>query len=211
MLQTLQNTLEWRGWGLNLLTIGAIASCFFTILQGIGIWKQNLRVRCQKSGESVSVIFFSYSLFYFFAFMAYGIFKQSIAMTFNGTLGFVSIPILAALWRYKRFTKIELASFAVFPLMIPAMILMEEERDILLLIFLIGVLFSIARQAYEAWESADTSTIDPVFIAIFMATNAFWLLYAIAIDNLALIIFNPISFVLFLFIFLMYWKKGRKT
>lgn len=207
----LENTFEWREWGLNFVTVGAIATCFFTILQGIGIWKQNLRVRREKSGESVSVIFFSYSLFYFFAFAVYGIAKQSIAMTFNGALGFVSIPMIAALWRYKRFTKIESASFAVFPLMIPAMILMEEERDILLLIFLVGGLFSIARQAYEAWESSDTSKIDPIFIAIFMATNAFWLLYAIAIDSLALKIFNPIAFGLFFFIFLMYWKKGRKT
>src|SRR3989338_6477810 len=107
ILGMLARSVEYQNIGWNPLFLGALGTMFFTMLQAYGIWKQGRRVWESCSGAGVSATFFGYAMFYFLAFLVYGAERWSIAMTINGCLGFLHIPIIAGLHRFKGFTRRE--------------------------------------------------------------------------------------------------------
>ena len=102
-----KRTVEYKEFGFNALTISASATIIFSLLQAYGIFGQSQKIWRNKSGEALSGTFFFYNFFYFLIFFIYGISEKSVAMSFNGALCFLYIPILIGLKKYKGFTKIE--------------------------------------------------------------------------------------------------------
>ncbi len=203
-----QGTVEWQNWGWNALTISFIATVAFTLFQGWGLWKQDQTIRESRSGESVSVLFFSYFGCVFFSFLCYGFIIKSVAAAFNGLLGFLHVLVLVSLWRFKGFTPIEKLLAAAFPLAIVAMVTVPWKNALLLLL-MGGSLLPMAHQPWEMWRNKSAGAVDIRFIAIFMASTVFWTIYGFAIDNWVLEIINP-SALTILVITSFFWFKYRR-
>lgn len=204
----LKSTVEYRNWGWNAITIGAIGTAFFTILQGYGLLKQNRGIWEKESGESVSVSLFGYYLFYLIAFLVYGVEKKSMAIVFNGLLFLLCVPILVGLKRFKGFTKGERIGLCLFPLMPPIMFF-GGSKDMLLLSFLFGIAFFLLFQVYEIWKEKSVGSLDFKMLVIFFLTSIFWTVFAFAIEDIGLMVFNPLALAIYTVIFAL-WAKYRK-
>jgi uncharacterized protein with PQ loop repeat len=186
----LRTTVEWHSWGYNALTISFIATVAFTLFQAWGLWKQIGTMRVRRSGESISLLLFSYLGCVFFSMLYYGLLVRSIAAVFNGLLGFLHVVVVVLLWRYKRIARAEMMLAATFPLMIVAMVVVPW-RDTLLLVVMAISLVPMAHQPLEMWRNRSAGAVDLRYVAIFMASAGFWTIYALAIGNWVLSIINP--------------------
>ena len=199
VIHFLKNTVEWQGWGYNALTISFIATAVFTVLEGWGFWIQNRSIWQNKSGESISGSLFIYFGCLFVTVIAYGYYIKSIAAIFNGMLGFMHLPILFGLWKYKGFTKLEKGALYVFPLMIPAMIVLPW-KDLLMISLLFGTIIPLAMQLYEMWREKSAGVINARFIGILIISTAFWVIYAFAIENWVMKVIYPVTLVILILI-----------
>jgi hypothetical protein len=211
LIEIIKGTVEFQNWGLNILTISALGTVFFTLLQAWSLLRQNKAIWQNRSGESINVTIFSYWLFYFMAFTIYGFGNKSIAMVANGLLFIVFIPIILGLWKFKKFNLIEKLGFSVFWI-IPLKMHIDpiSDRQNLLLIFLIGILLFSIFQPYEVWKNKHPGSIEPKMLLVFMATNIFWFVYGLTIKDMALIVFNPLGFLVFAVTFWL-WRKYKKS
>lgn len=207
-MEFIQETLEYKAWGFNLITFCFFATIFFTLFQGWSFWKQNLVV-WKKGGESVSVTLFGYWCFYFITFGIYGIYKHTAAMMINGLLGFMCIPILVGLYKKKGFSRNEKIFLCTAPAMIPALVLLEQ-KDLFITILLFGILIAAGSQTYEIWKKKDAGSVDIRIVVVFSAASIFWFFYALKIDNLPLIIFNPLSLALLVLTAALWLKYKRR-
>jgi uncharacterized protein with PQ loop repeat len=208
VIHFLKNTVEWQGWGYNALTISFIATAVFTVLEGWGFWMQNISIWRNKSGESISVSLFIYFGCLFSTVIAYGYYIKSIAAIFNGMLGFMHLPILFGLWKYKGFTKLEKGALCVFPLMIPAMIVLPW-KDLLMISLLFGTIVPLVMQLYEMWRAKSAGVIDARFIGILIISTAFWVIYAFAIQNWVMEVIYPLTLVILILIFMLRFHYAR--
>ena len=205
LIDILKNTKEVREWGLNWITIGALGTLLFTFLQTWGIWKQNKNIKSKKSGEGISVTLFGFSAFYFMAFINYGFYCNSIAMILNGCLGFPCFELLKNLEKFKTITTKEKMSLVFFSLM-PLSMALVPYRKTLQLVFLIGILWGIFLQILELVQKGK-SNLEPKTIRIFLITGLFWFVFALAIKDVPLMIFNPIAIILYCIILFLLRRK----
>jgi len=203
----IQNSVEWNGWGWNSLTISFFATLMFTIIQALGLSKQFYTIYRSASGVSVSAPFFAYFFYAMVSCFFYGIFSQSIALVCNGTLGIFYFLVLFGLWKYKGFTKIEMTLLFLFSLMVVFMIIFPW-KDTLFLIFTAGGLVPMANQPIVMWRNKNAGVLDLGFVVVFSASVLFWLIYGLAIKNLALMIINPIALII-MFITILLWLKYK--
>jgi uncharacterized protein with PQ loop repeat len=205
-----KNTVEWQGWGYNALTISFIATAVFTVLEGWGFWMQNLSIWRNKSGESISVVLFIYFGCLFISVIAYGYNIKSMAAIFNGMLGFLHLPILFGLWRYKGYTKLEIGCLCAFPAMIPAMIFLPW-KDLLMISMLFGSIIPLAMQLYEMWRAKSAGVVDARFLGVLIISTAFWVVYAFAIQNWVMEVIYPLTLAILVLIFLLRFHYTRPS
>ena len=209
MYEILKSTVEYQNWGYNALTFSAIGTFFFTILQMWSFGQQSKLIWASCSGESVSVKMFSYWFFYWMSFSVYGVAGKSIAIVFNGLMFLATAPILLGLYKFKGFVRQEKILFWIFAL-IPLVMYYcpKPQKPTLLLILLMGVLFSIILQPYEIWQKKNAGKVEPKLLAIFAVTAVFWFAYGIVIKDIPLMIFNPLAIVVLL-VTLGLWRKYK--
>lgn len=203
----LQGTVEYLNWGFNILTISAIATFFFSICQGWGIYKQSQLIQEETKGESVSVTLFSYWFFYFISFSIYGENQKSVAMLINSFLWIPCLLVLRGLVKYKKIKITEKISFLFFCLM-PIFMFFTRNRDDLYSVYLFGILIFMSFQPFEIWQKNDSGAVSPQLLIAFFVTGVFWFFYALAIGNWPLMIFNPIACAIICVTFIL-WRKYR--
>jgi len=205
MFEFIKNSAEYIGWGFNSPTITALITAFLTLVQGYGVWAQARGIWKKKNADSVSEPLFAYSAFYFFAFIIYSIFAGRLAMLFNGLLGFLYIPIIIGICKFKRIKTWEWIFTAILPAMIFLMYFVSD-KDTLLFIFLIGSLFGAVMQVWEVFDKKRRGNFNLTFLLVFLITNVFWLIYGVVISNWEFEIFNSASIAVFLFGLYLYIK-----
>ena len=209
MWEWIQGTLEYQHWGWNSLIIGSAGTIIFTFFEGWGILKQNESIWREKSGESVSVSWFSFLGFFFFAFILYGVHLKSIAIVVNGSvLGPLHLPVLWGLWKYKGFTGKEKLLFVLSVLMVPAMAFIPWKSEVYLLLS-IGTIIALASQPWEIWENKNAGVLEIRLIGIYLVSTGFWVAYAFATGDLPLEIITTAALFLLLITCLL-WFKYRK-
>lgn len=209
MVEFIRNSVEFREWGINILTLSSIATIILTVFQGYGLMSQNQQIWKMKSAESISELYFSFNLFYFSSFVIYGISQNSLAMIFNGLLGIIYIPIIVGILKFKKIPKNKKISMALMAIMVPAMAIFEN-KNLFISILLIGILLLLFRQLAEIAILRNRGALSLKFILVFLATTVFWLIYAIMIANLPLAIFNLIAMISFIFLLYFYFKYGEE-
>lgn len=148
---------------------------------------------------------------YFFSASVYGAEQKSIALMILIVNGFLHIPIMTGIPKYRGVTQREERIVGVFFLMIPLMWCAAKVglHEAFFLAALFGLLGFIGPQAYRAWESPNTSDLNLTMILSFLFGAVFWFIYGFAVDSWALKLFNPPAFLLWSFILVMWWRKGR--
>ena len=186
---------EYREWGWNVLTIGAIGIVALVFVEGWGAWKQNQKIWREKSGESVSVIFFSYNFFSFTALIFYGAHIASGASILNGLLAFFYIPILLGLWKFKGFTRKEKVLFFLYSMMVPAIAILPWKDEVFLIISL-GIVYSVATVPWELWKMKKSGAVEIKLLIVFLVSTVFWVSYSFAIHEWVLEILTTINLIL---------------
>ena len=192
----MKEIIEIQHWGWNPIIITSFLTICFTIFQGYGIVKQSQKIWRTKSGKSISTFAFFFGCFYFFSFIFYGLEKMSLAIIFNGLLGFLYLPIVIGLIKFKKFKLYEKILLPITALVIPVMI-MTAEKDLLLFILLMVTLITIVTQVLEIRKEKSRGSVEIKFVVIFLLTNIFWLIYAFIIGNWPLEIFNSLAIVVY--------------
>lgn len=196
MLELLQNTIEYREWGLNAATIGAMGIIFFTFVEGWGLWKQIQTIWHARSGESISFRWFTYLGSYFVAGLVYGMHLSSVSMVFGSLIpALLHLPIILGIMKFKQLGKNEKAQSVLFILMIPAMIL-TAQKDMLYIVLSIGTIYALATQPLELYRVKSPGVVDIRLITVYLVSTAFWLLYAFAIKAVGLMVVTPFALIL---------------
>lgn len=182
MMELFRNTLEYKDFGFNALTVSAIGTILFSLLQGYGILGQSHKIWRAKSGEAISSTFFFYNFFYFLIFLIYGIDEKSVAMSFNGALCFLYIPILVGLRKFKGFTKTEIISALLMFLIVPAMLFYQQKHQLLFLFSLVAII-AIVNQFKEIFRSGKFGILSIKYVWMFFVTSIFWCIYYAATKN----------------------------
>ncbi len=199
----MENFVEIENFGFNSLTITALMTMLFTIFQGYGVIVQNKMIWQKKSVESLSATLFFLYCFYFISFFFYGLEKRSIAMSFNGLLALPYIPIVIGFLKFRKLSWKEKISLLLTMAVVPLMIIIPN-KDIFLLILLMISLVILGTQPFEMIKTKKRGAVEIKFILIFSTTSIFWLIYAIAIGNWVLTIFNSSALVIYAVIIYLY-------
>jgi len=202
--------VEIQNFGLNALTVIFFITLIFTFFQAYALHKQNQKIVKNKSGLSVSFVFFCYYGFSALAVIIYGWQKLSLALMINGLLGFIILAIITNLLRFKKIPLGEklsgLASIVVLPLIIFA-----PQKDLLFLIFGSIINLALLLQILEIWRNRNSGTVHPGQTIVSLFSNTFWLIYAIIMHIWPLEVVNSISLVLWFSMLFSYYKFHPKT
>jgi uncharacterized protein with PQ loop repeat len=201
----MENFVEIKNWGMNLSTLVFIVTIFFTLLQAVALIKQNNKIVKNRSGESVSFIFFSYYGFSALAVIAYGLFNHSLALTVNGFLGFLVLVIIFNLLRFRKNSVTEKVIGLGSALAIPLIIFLPQ-KDVLFLIFGSIVMMTISLQIIEIWKNKSSGSVHLAQTIVSLFSGSVWLIYAIMTGIWPLQVMNSIGLILWMGVLLSYLK-----
>jgi len=191
----MQKFVEIQYFGANVLTAMFFITLLFTFFQARALFKQNWKIVKNKSGLSVSFVFFCYYGFSALAVIIYGWHKLSLALMLNGLIGFIIMAIIINLLRFKKIALgekiIGLASAIVLPL-----IIFVPQKDLLFLIFGSIINLALLLQVLEIWRNKSSGSVHPGQTIVSLFSNTFWLGYAVVMNIWPLEIVNSISLVL---------------
>lgn len=202
--------MEFAQFGWNALTVGFLGTVLFTFAEAWGLWQQKRAIWENRSGESVSVIWFLYVAAVLVVMTIYAITINSITLTFNGlVLGILHAPILIGLWRFKGYTKIE-KTVGVCCLIAVTVMLASPFKDWFYLLFSAGnILFSLA-QPYEIWKNKDSGVVEVKLLAVYLASTLFFIIYSFAIGDWVLKIISP-AYLVIITLTILVWFRYRRA
>ncbi|MBI3274008.1 MAG: hypothetical protein HYZ69_02595 [Candidatus Colwellbacteria bacterium] len=156
---------------------------FFSVLGAWGLWKQNFAIWKNKSGRSVSISHFSFSLGYFLSGFTWGLEKNSLALILHcGGRAFFHVPILVGLWKFKGFTRSEKILSGLFLAGIFVTILMSV-KEASFLIYSIGSILAYFTQPVEIFRNKYAGTVEPGLHWIYFGNGTFWTIYGFATND----------------------------
>lgn len=209
MLNIIEQTVEYQGWGYNALTVGTIGALTFLILEAWGMYKQIRKIWEDRSASVLSVHWFGYGMSFMLACIPYGIAFRSATIVIAVTVLFIlHLPILWGIYVFRGFKKHEVIGLCLYSLMLPAMIWLPW-MDIVYLTFSMGLIWSFATQPWEMWRAKEVGEVEIRLLIALLLSMVFWATYAFAIEALALMILNPLLFVI-LTITIVLWVKYRR-
>lgn len=204
----LRSTLEWQNWGANFSTFVFLVTVILSCSQQWGILKQRKTVLGKHSAKSISVPFISYYACFGVSFLYYGLVTKSLAIIFNGSIGFFCFALLFAINKVQPLTRRQIFLFLLFLTMIAAMVLLRKKDDFLLLTML-GFTIPLVSQPIEMWRKKSIGVTDLRFIIPFLISGTFWTINAFIIGDWVLQIFCPITLLITLVV-LGLWFHYRK-
>ena len=209
MNEIILGSVEYRMWGLNAPTVSACATFVLTIAIGWTIWLQARKIWSEKKGQSMSVPWFIYFLFFNFTFFLYGVETNSLAKSFNGGVhSLMHVPVVTGLWKYKGFGRAEWTLLAITPLMIPAMLFIPWKGAVFAILFILA-LMSAATQPLELYRTKKPGTLEPRLVGGFATSGIFWTIFAISTNDRGMMFSMPVA-VLVHGTTLVLWLKYRR-
>lgn len=186
----IRRSVEYRLWGWNIATVGAIGTSIFTFFQGYAFMVQGAAVWKSRSGASLSIPASGFWASYFCTFFLYALSIPSTAMAFNCLLIIPVLYMIAGLWMYSVPSPREWGIVALSFLAVPAMFVFPKALVYgSLLIVAIATLF---HQTFEVWKYGP-GVLRRSFVIIFLSTCAFWLVFTFMIGNWIIFAFNVVA------------------
>jgi len=213
MLELWKASLEYKVWGWNFPTSVVAISFVYLFFELWALWKQNKLIWLERSGETVSIIWFSYYGIHAFAGIMYGIQIQSIAvMSTSLMLGLIHIPIVIGLWKFKAaegtLRRHEKVQVALFPLMLPAVIFLPYI-DLVYSLFTLGIMYGLVIQPYEMWRTRSRGVLEVRVIFIYLGSSLIWTSIGFYLHIPLFMLFSPLS-TLCLVAMLILWFRFAK-
>ena len=203
---------EYQRFGWNLATISAGGTMFFAVLMIVFSLRQNRDIWRGRSAEGIEMSMFGYMCAYAFTFGYYGIFTHSLAAVINSTVGLSYIPILIGISMFRK--DIRRRDIAIALLLGAGMVVgmvLTEEKDLLLMVYLFGILFFLGKQAWTVWITGTMGDLSPGYAWVFFLQSGVWLAYAIKVDAWPLEVFNGVAMIIFLLILKPWFvRKGHE-
>jgi uncharacterized protein with PQ loop repeat len=211
MLDTLKSTVEYQGFGSNILTAGAIGAMIVLIWESYGIIAQIRKIWHERAAEALSSYMFGYTAAFMAASIPYGIATKSATIVISaGVVFLLHLPIMWGIMTFRGYTLKESVITCTFFLMVIAMIAMPSWMDAFYLAFSIGTLYAFGTQAWQIWREKSAGTLEIKLILVYMASSVFWGCYAFAAGLVPLMILNPLFFMLMLLIVLL-WRRYKNN
>lgn len=212
MIDLIKQSIEYRSWGWNLVTLSFIATLFLYAIQVWTLSSQRAKIHRERSAEAVSVPLVALIGSVMAAFGVYGVFRSSLASALNGSQAIFYFLVYREVARQRRLTNSELLVGSGFLLAPFVMVLLgtEKSRELYMLILLFASLFPMAHQPYVMWRCKSAGVAEAKVFLSFSASSLFWWIYAIATGDPVLQIVNPISLVI-MAITLSLMRKYRNT
>lgn len=209
MTKYITNLVEIQNFGLNAITVSAIATAIFALATVWGLFKQNKLIWGSKSGESIAVPWFICAAFNFYSMFIYGLVTSSGALIFNGFLaGIFYAPILTGLGKFKGFSRQDKIIFSTFTLALLTMIFLPIKGS-MYLFFSLATTVALAMQPWEIWKQKSSGIVDIRLILIYFIATSFWAIYSYLLKNWRMeVVFDSALVVLFITILL--WFRYHK-
>ncbi|MDE1874626.1 MAG: hypothetical protein KGI79_01680 [Patescibacteria group bacterium] len=200
------NSVEFRHWGWNAMTVAFIATVAFTFVQAWSLWIQAGTIWKKRSAESVSVPLFTFGCFACVGFAIYGYFIRSIATLASGGIQcLMYVPVVIGIIRFKRVRPYEWALVALFTAIGPLMAIVSR-KDLFLFAIISVELFVLADQPYQIWKNKSAGAVNPKTMCVYLAACAFWTVYALMIHDWVLSVFNPLGVVILGTTLALWWR-----
>lgn len=184
--------MEFENWGWNAITISFIATMVMAAFTAWGLFYQLIAVWKNKSGLSVSVVWFSFGLGLYGVFALYGIELNSWALMLSGvSRGLLHLPILIGLWKFKGFSSFEkvLTVGVIASLVITGIL---PHRAWIFFVFSMVALVFVAAWPWEIYRNKDSGVVELKLICVYLANSVFWIIYGVAIGDWVLIVTSPL-------------------
>jgi hypothetical protein len=190
-----QDLVEFKQFGFNAVTISALATVIFTLIEAYGLIRQNRIIRNKRSAKSIANPVFIYFAFMFAIMLVYGVARKEGTLIFNGCLFVCFIPIVLALYKFKGFFNTDILLFFVGAISLIAMIFLSmKEMEIIFTFFSFGSILILILQSREIWKQKSVGEVDPVLIATYIVSEIFWMIYAFKTNDLPLLLIVTLSF-----------------
>jgi len=192
VLNIVEQTVEYRGFGLNALTVGAAGALALLLFEAWALIQQARTIWRDRSADILSTYWFGYTACFAAAYVPYGIAIQSGTLVFTCTVwSALHIPILWGIHKFRGYTAKETVTMGAFVLMVPVMIWLPWI-DLAYLVFSVGMVYAFATQTWELWKEEKTGSLEIKLLAVYIVSTTFWTIYVFAINALALMILNPV-------------------
>ena len=200
--------MELENFGWNVVTIGFCGTIFFTLLAAWGLWQQAKKIWLNKSGQSVSVFWFSYNIFLFSANVVYGYSIKSLALIFNGALlSLMYLPVVIGLAKFKGFRPFQKWLFVLYLGLIILMVIVPIKSQMYLLFSIVNII-ALITQPWEIMKNKNSGMVEVRLIVVYLASTMFWVAYAFAIKDWALQIICPTYLIIWIATLIL-WKKYK--
>lgn len=201
--------IEIEAFGINILSLSFVATLLFTLFQGIAFIKQNKKILKTKSSKSVSFSFYSFFGFSALAVTIYGLYNQSLALSINGLLGFISLVIAINIIKFRKLAKGELRIGLISAIAIPLMIIVPQKDFIFLGLGLI-IAKTLMMQILEIWKNKSSGAYHSGQIFVSITSCSFWLIYSIIVKIWPMMIINTLFLLLWFLLLFSYFKFKEK-
>jgi hypothetical protein len=211
MLDIIKNTVEYQGFGPNMLTAGAIGAMVVLLWESWGILAQIKKIWHERAAETLSSYMFGYTTAFMAASIPYGMATKSATIVISaGVVFLLHLPIMWGIMTFRGYTRQETAITGAFFLMVIAMIAIPSWMDGFYLAFSIGTLYAFGTQAWQIWREKTAGTLEIKLILVYMASSVFWGCYAFAAGLVPLMILNPLFFLIMLLIVVL-WRRYKNA
>ena len=182
----------------------------FTVGSAIPLTIQSIAIWSKKSGESVSVIWFSYTFFLAACNYLYGIGAEDTLIQVNGMVrAFVHIPILIGLLVNKEITKTEIIVFILLFFYILVMLQFPLLVWQFYLAMSLVLVVATLKQRKEIINGESAGVVECKIITFRIYGNIFWFIYSLIAGRWAVVIAAFANF-LALWYTRKTWKKYKK-
>lgn len=197
--------MEFRHLGWNAITFTLLFATVSTLIEAWALNEQRKAIWKERSGESLSVLWFSFLFCVYLAIAVYGHAVDSIAMRVDGAiLALSTAPILVGLWKFKGFSGREKAGLGMFLAGIAAMAALPYKEQFFLGFLGLNVFVGM-RMPWEIWTNKSRGVMDRNFLFGVLFTTSCWAAYAFAFQDLAMmLVYPPIPVVVLVTIWLWY-------
>ncbi|OHA10443.1 MAG: hypothetical protein A3H69_05415 [Candidatus Sungbacteria bacterium RIFCSPLOWO2_02_FULL_47_9] len=190
-----RTTVEYKGWGLNLLTVSFLATVFFNVLEAMSCMKQAGAIAAQKSRMSVSANMMAYFAVFHAVIGVYGVYANSLVAICSGGLTFFYLPILRAMKNIGGFTRAEKRTMFIFSLLLPAVIFLPWKTQISAVTF-VGASFAFSQLPWQIWKEKSRGVVQMKLVLVYTASTMFWLFYAYTGGDMLFKTLTPVNLAL---------------
>lgn len=176
---------DYQARGLSAVSLILFVGVLSSLIQGWGMYKQNSRIWNNKSGRAIPLTFFTFQFFYCMAYLVYGYNIKSGALILNNLVGFLYLPIIAGLIKFKlrehNSFKRELLVSPLLALIVPCVLIIKNEWALICILVIATAVFT--HLVIEILQKKELKNIEPKYIYSVILGSGMWLWYGIEIND----------------------------